>query len=89
MDKILKFTLPEQISGSFSFDYNEDSDIKLINIEAKDDKWYLYTTDDVNVIYNNSITDGLYLELNNYYLLQKNSQNFLIYVSAVFDNTFN
>ena len=34
-DKIVDFALPKEIVGSFSFDVDEEEDIKLINIEAK------------------------------------------------------
>ena len=53
VDKLLNYSLPHDISGSYSFDENPDEEAKLINIEARDNKWFLYSTTDVSVMINN------------------------------------
>ena len=44
-DRIVKFKLPSEVSGSFSFDAS-NSDNKLINVDAMEGNWALYSTDD-------------------------------------------
>ena len=39
-EEILTFSLPNNISGSFSFDKNSEEESKLINIEAKNGNTY-------------------------------------------------
>ena len=51
-NKFVTFTLPTEISGSFSFDENEEEDDKLINVEARDNKWYLYSTNESKIMEN-------------------------------------
>ena len=43
-DKIMNFQLPKDIEGSYSFDENPEEEAKLINIEARDGTWVLYST---------------------------------------------
>lgn len=81
LDKIVDFKLPNEISGSFSFDVNEDEESKLINVEARDNQWVLYHTSDVDVVLNNTLVGSLVLNPNQFYTLRRNKQNFLIYVS--------
>ena len=49
-DKIINFSLPGQIEGSFSFDYNMNEESKLINIEARDGNWVIYSTKNTKLI---------------------------------------
>ena len=51
-EKIVSFTLPQEIMGSYSFDEDPEEEIKLINIEAREEEWVLYSTSDVNIINN-------------------------------------
>ena len=87
-DKLLNFTLPQEISGSFSFDENTDEDSKLINIEARDNKWYLYATDDVSIIDNNVVVKEKEIQKNNFYFLCRNKMNYLIYICDIIDSRF-
>ena len=84
--KILSFDLPNEISGSFSFDENPEEESKLINIEARDNKWVIYSTEDSHIINNNSILDCEDLESNKFYILNKNNKNYLVYSSSLIDN---
>ena len=87
VDRIKEFILPTQISGGFSFDANDLEENKLINIEAKDNSWVLYSTDDIFVIdgNNTTVTETILREYS-FYILQRAGQNYLIYVSPTFEN---
>lgn len=80
-EKLVCFSLPQEVTGSFSFDDNPEEEIKLINIEAKNGQWVLYSTSDVDVINGDSFSDELPLIDDNFYVLNRNAVNYLIYVS--------
>ena len=78
-DRIEKFKLPSEVSGSFSFDA-QDSDNKLINVDAMEGSWVLYSTDDAKVLGpNNSYIEKVKLIPNNFYVLEKEKIKYLIY----------
>ena len=52
-DKIVTYNLPALVSGSYSFDISKDEESKLINIEARNNAWVIYSTDDSFVVYDN------------------------------------
>lgn len=81
VEKILDFRLPNEVSGSFSFD-DKMSDSKLINIDAREGKWFLYSTSDVKVIENNIIVDDILLVPNNFYVVKRDNVSYLLYVSS-------
>ena len=83
-DRILKFKLPAEVSGSFSFDC-EEVESKLINIEARDGKWVLYSTDDVKV--NNVANGAVQVTPNSFYILQRENINYLVYISEIKNNS--
>ena len=81
-DRIVDFSLPKEVAGSFSFDFNNDEEAKLINVEAKNGEWVIYSTVDVSVISGeNNILCRQNLVNNNFYVLRRRDINFLIYVS--------
>ena len=84
---IADFNLPTMVSGSFSFDI-DDEENKLINIESRNNKWVLYSTDEVSVIVSGNKVDQLELLPNRYYIVRRKNINYLVYVTDVFDNTF-
>ena len=59
--KIFTFSIPKKISGSFSFDENPEEESKLINIEARDNEWILYSTTDSSVIVDGNISNSVNL----------------------------
>ena len=63
MDRLVEFMLPSQVFGTFAFDSNDDEDTKLINIEADNDEWFLYSTTGVRVLDNGNYTYRLKLDL--------------------------
>ena len=80
-DRLVNFFLPMEIEGSFSFDPSFDEEAKLINIEARDGKWVIYSTNDSKLIINNGISDNAFLVNNSFYVLRRNNINYLVYVS--------
>ena len=79
-EKLISFSLPQEISGSFSFDENNEEESKLINIEARDNNWFLYSTDDVMLMDNNIKVNDKLVSPNSFYVLRKNNINYLIYI---------
>lgn len=87
-NKIMSFSLPQKVSGSFSFDENIEEESKLINIEARDSSWYMYSTTDVSIGRDGSSSISVVLEEDNYYILNRFGESYLIYVTNSFDNSF-
>lgn len=85
-DRKIDFYLPSEIYGSFSFDENEEN-TKLINIEARDGKWVLYSTNEIDVVYNNEIVKEIPIKKNEFYELNKNNTRYLIGIEERFDKT--
>ncbi len=81
LEKIVKFKLPNEISGSYSF-YSDDSESKLINIEARNGQWYLYKTAETEII-NNYQERNVAIKPGNFYGLRKENKNYLIYVDEL------
>lgn len=54
-DKMEVYFLPKDISGSNSFDPDENENSMLININAVNHKWMLYSTKESVVTYNDKI----------------------------------
>ena len=80
-NKVNTFNLPETISGSYSFDVDEDEISKLINIEEKEGKWILYSTKDCKVLDGNSYVESTEIEKEKFYVITRNTNNYLIYVT--------
>ena len=76
-NKLYKFRLPSQVSGSYSFDY-ENHDAKLINVEARDGKWILYKTSDVDIVSNGMSIETVELLPNNFYFLKRDNISYVI-----------
>ena len=97
-DRIRVFTIPTIVSGSYNFDEDDEAEDKLINIDAKENSWVLYTTKESKVYSNDQIVDELQLKPYNFYKIFKNGVFYIIYVenlveenlkSYSFDNNIN
>ena len=86
--KILTFTLPQKILGSFSFDEYTEEEAKLINIEARNSEWFMYSTSDVNIMDNGIAIQDVKLERDKFYLLKRGESEYLLYVTENFDSSF-
>jgi len=87
-ERIVEFLLPSQVFGTFVFDEFEDEENKLINVEAQNNNWFLTSTTAVRVYNNNDYSYNVKLELNNFYVLERENKKYLIYTDNIFDNTF-
>ena len=85
---ILTFYLPKKISGSFNFAENPEEESKLINVEARDNNWYLYSTADTSVLKGDAPISEILVEKDNYYFLKRGDSKYLIYITDAFDDTF-
>ena len=83
-DKIMNFQLPKDIEGSYSFDENPEEEAKLINIEARDGTWVLYSTEDSSVIADNNIVQDVVIRENTFYILRRDEKNYLIFIKNSF-----
>ena len=79
-NKIMSFQLPKEIEGSYSFDENPEEEAKLINIEARDNAWFLYSTEDSSVIADNNIVPDVSVRKNSFYILRRSEKNYLIFI---------
>lgn len=78
-NQIFTFSLPNEIMGSYTFDYELDEENQLINIEARDGRWVIYSTIDVAVIQGGTMTGALPLENGRFYTLRRRDKEYLIY----------
>lgn len=84
-DKIMEFFLPNQISGSYSFDQESNEEHKLINVEAIDEKWMLQSKEDIQIILNNETPTSTELLPNMFYTLKREGTNYLIYTTNLYE----
>lgn len=79
-DRLINFRLPTYISGSYSFDF-EENEINLINIEAQNNEWVLYAIEDLEIYENNRQVKKTILKENQYYLIKRNEAYYLIFIT--------
>ena len=84
--KILTFSLPKDISGSYSFDYDNEEESKLINIEARDSKWVMYSTNESSIVSNGMELDSVVLKSDAFYNVKKNDELYLVYAIDISEN---
>ena len=82
-DKLIDFKLPEEVSGSYTFDFNDEEESKLINIEADNGNWFLYGTNDITIITSTGNSNREVLTPNSFYILNRENINYLIYVNKI------
>ena len=86
-DKLLTYTLPKEVSGNFGFDF-EDDESKLINVVAKDNEWFMYSTEASKIVGTNAFIPDIALKNNAFYVIQKNNKSYLVYVTDLYENDF-
>ena len=82
-DRIYNFTLPSVVEGSYSFGVEKDNISQLINVEARDGKWVIYSVDGMGLFYNNQNISSAPLNDNSFYIISYGSQKYLIYSCSV------
>lgn len=87
-NRLFEFKLPREVSGSFSFDANDGEVAKLINVEAREDQWFLYSTEDVKISDGGKYLLETALKVDNYYTLEKDGKTYLIYITNLYDKSF-
>ena len=87
-DQIYNFLLPKEVSGSYSFDANKDETSRLVNIEAREGKWVIYSTDGVNLVYDRRFVRELPLNINTFYIINRENKNYLVYVTDIASSKF-
>ena len=78
-DKIYNFILPNEIEGSYSFGADSEENEKLINIEAREGKWVIYSVDGAELIDNNVPIESMPLLDGSFYIIQKDNLKYLVY----------
>lgn len=78
-NKLYKFKLPDELSGSYSF--QDDDGNKIVNIEVRNDKWVLYSTKESLVINGKDIIDSLEITSGAIYYVQFNKKVYPVYVT--------
>lgn len=84
-DKMAEYKLPDQISGNFAFG---DQASKLINIKAKDNRWYLCSTNDVTLLENGVLKEEVELKDYQFYRLKQNNNLYTVSVGPTYEDTF-
>ena len=87
-EEFFTFDLPTEVSGSFSFDIREDEEKKLINIEANQGQWIIYSTIFSKLIVNNLEVEQEVVQPGNYYYLKREDETYLIRIENRLDDTF-
>lgn len=88
-EKLYTFYLPVLKTGLFKFDKNDQEEIKLINIKCENNKWLLYSTENVKVYDDNTYVSECELIVNKFYVLEKEDTKSLIIAMPIYDDTFN
>ncbi len=82
VDKIYTFKLPKKIQGNYVLsDYDSQGNKRsLVNVDAKDGKWYVSSNIDVKIQYNQKMVTSIELILYNFYQLTYGNENIIMYV---------
>ena len=76
-EELFTFDLPVEVSGGFSFDVREDEEKKLINVEAYQGQWVIYSTIFSKVIVDNIEVEKEVIEPGKYYYIKREAETFL------------
>ena len=63
------FYLPESVSGSYSFDYDDQEIDRLINVDSKDGKWYLSSTSVCKILNGSQYVEEVELVPDTFYVI--------------------
>ena len=84
-EKIYDFSLPNQISGSYSFGYGPNEEQKLITIEAFNNSWKMVGKEETKIIFGNQYVDEIQLTTNEFYLIEKYGELFYLLTTPFFE----
>lgn len=77
--EIYSFSLASDVMGDYSFDYDLNEENKLINVEARNGQWYLYSTLESNILQNGNLIDSILLESGKFYTIRRRNKDYLIF----------
>lgn len=85
--EMILFTLPDKIIGNF---WLKDSDDKnIVNITAKNNDWIISGGNNSKIFVGNNYFDESILKLKTFYLIEKNSKKYVLFVDNILDVSFN
>lgn len=84
--EIISFTLPDKVIGNFWMTDGEGKNV--INITATNNEWIISGSDNSKVVANGEYYDNYPLKLKSYYLIEKNSNKYVLYADEIYDDTF-
>lgn len=84
-EKTCEFTLPNQVSGSYSFGDDPNEEQKILDIEAVDNQWLIYAKDGLTIIYDNQYLNELVLSPNEIYAFQKNNKAYFLLTTPSYE----
>ena len=90
-DKLYPFSLPESVSGNYMIeDFDSNGVAKgLINVIAKDSKWFMYSNENVRIFMDNKFVESCELGLYNCYVLfTSEGERILLYPMPSYDNKY-
>ncbi len=83
--KTTEYFLPNQVSGSYNFGEDPATGEKLFKVDAVDEKWIIKPLNDSLLIHNNESKDELELKENDFYVIKKEEDSFLVLVSPTYE----
>ena len=86
-NEIVIFNLPDKKIGNFWMTDNEGKNV--VNISAIDNEWVISGSNNSKIIYGNNYIDNSVLKAKTFYLVEKNSNKYLLFIDNVLDNSFN
>ncbi len=84
-ENVVLFNLPSKKIGNYWL--TDSNDKNLVNINGEDNNWVMSPSENVKIIANTESEDVL-LEANRYYVLEKNQKRYVLFSSALNDETF-
>ena len=85
--EIVLFTLPDKVIGNF---WMIDCDGKnVVNISANDGKWVISGGNNSKIIVGSNYVENAILDLKSFYVVEKNSNRYVLFSDNIMDNTFN
>ena len=87
-DRVYHFILPKEVDGSYSFEM-DDSDLSgLINIEARNGMWIIYSIGGSLLYYDNALVSSAELKDDTFYIVGKGNKKYLLYARDILLDKF-
>ena len=83
--KTTEYFLPNQVSGSYNFGEDPATEIKLFKVDAVNERWIIKPLDNSLLMHNNEMKDELELVENEFYVIKKEEDSFLVLTGPTFE----